>query len=134
MAFALWWTMTANAYDLHGVKVFECSRDGAKIRSGRDANDLIAEAYQHDPSWIVLPVERLDEDAFFELRTGVAGEIVSKFVAFRLRVAIVGDISRHTEASSSLRAFVHESNRGNQVWFVPSMEELGSRLKARATA
>jgi len=120
--------MTANVYDLHGVKVFECSADGKKIRTGRDANDLIAEAYRHDPSWMILPVELFD-DAFFELRTGVAGEIVSKFVAFRLRVAIVGDISRHIEASSSLRAFVYESNRGNQVWFVASKEEFGRRLE-----
>lgn len=121
--------MTTNVYDLHGVKVFALSPDGKKIRTGVDANEVIAEAYAHDPGCVVIPVERLD-DAFFELRSGVAGEVISKFVAFRMRVAIVGDIARQIAESSSLRAFVYESNRGNQLWFLASMDELGSRLEA----
>jgi len=120
--------MAAAAYDIHGVKVLAYSPEGKKLRTGRDANDLIAEAYHQEPRWTILPVE-LFEDAFFELRTGVAGEIVSKFVAFRLRVAIIGDISRYVQESSSLRAFVYESNRGDQVWFLPNIEEFHSRLE-----
>jgi Domain of unknown function (DUF4180) len=120
--------MAAAAYDIHGVKVLAYSPEGKKLRTGRDANDLIAEAYHQEPSWTILPAELFD-DAFFELRTGVAGEIVSKFVAFRLRVAIIGDISRYVQESSSLRAFVYESNRGDQVWFLPNIEEFHSRLE-----
>jgi hypothetical protein len=43
-------------------------------------------------------------------------------------VAIVGDISTHLEASSALRDFVFESNRGEHVWFVTDLAELEKRL------
>jgi len=46
-----------------------------------------------------------------------------------LRVAIVGDISRYVEESSALRDFVYESNRGDQVWFVPTREKLAERME-----
>jgi hypothetical protein len=119
---------------LHGARVLVCSPDGKKLRSDRDAAELIGEAYEHKAQWIVIPTERFEE-AFFQLHTRIAGEIIGKFAVYKMRVAIVGDISRYAEESSSLRAFVYESNRGEHVWFLPNMEDLGSRLEAhRATA
>ncbi|MFY9689332.1 MAG: DUF4180 domain-containing protein [Candidatus Acidiferrales bacterium] len=126
--------MSETSRNLRGVKILACSPDGKKLRTDRDAVELIGEAYEHEALWIVIPAERF-EDAFFQLHTRIAGEIIGKFAVYKMRVAIVGDISRHTEESSSLRAFVYESNRGDQVWFLASMEDLGSRLEAqRATA
>ncbi|HEX4075438.1 MAG TPA: DUF4180 domain-containing protein [Candidatus Acidoferrales bacterium] len=126
--------MPETLHTLHGVKVLACSPDGKKLRTDRDAAELIGEAYEHEARWIVIPTERF-EDAFFQLHTRIAGEIIGKFAVYKMRVAIVGDISCYTEESSSLRAFVYESNRGNQVWFLPSMEDFESRLEAqRATA
>jgi hypothetical protein len=127
-------SMSATSYNMHGTKVLVCSPDGKKLRTDRDAVELIGEAYEHAARWIVIPVERF-EDAFFQLHTRIAGEIIQKFVQYGLRVAIVGDISRHTDESSSLRAFVYESNRGDQVWFLPNIEELNQRLeRAHTTA
>ncbi len=84
--------------------------------------------------WIVIPTERF-EDAFFQLRTRIAGEIIGKFAVYKMRVAIVGDISRHTEGSSAFQAFVYECNRGDQVWFVANIEEFNLRLeRAHAAA
>jgi hypothetical protein len=126
--------MPETLHTLHGVKVLVCSPDGKKLRTDRDAAELIGEAYEHEAQWIVIPTERF-EDAFFQLHTRIAGEIIGKFAVYKLHVAIVGDISRYTEESSSLRAFVYESNRGSHVWFLANMEDLGSRLEAqRATA
>jgi len=56
----------------------------------RDATDLISAAWSEEATLVVIPVTRLHED-FFRLRTGLAGEIVSRFVGYRLRLAIVGD-------------------------------------------
>jgi hypothetical protein len=64
------------------------------------------------------------DPAFFQLRTGVAGEILQKLVNYRFKLAIVGDISRYTENSESLRALVRECNRGKDVAFVRSLDEL----------
>jgi hypothetical protein len=83
---------------------------------------------------IAISVERLDED-FFRLKTRIAGEILQKFVQYRFRIAIVGDISEQISESSALRDFVREANRGDQIGFVATLDELGQRLEqARAKA
>lgn len=119
--------MAGKSYDLHAVRVFECDAAGTPLRNDRDAVDLMAAAWEHQANFLILPIERLG-DEFFDLRTRIAGEIVGKFATYRMRVAIVGDISRYASTSSALRDFVYEANRGDQVWFVPTMEELRSRV------
>jgi hypothetical protein len=44
------------------------------------------------------------------------------------RVAIVGDISQRIAASNSPAAFVRESNRGHNLWFVENLQTLVNRL------
>jgi hypothetical protein len=119
--------MAATSYEVHGVCIFACAPEGKKLRGDRDAVALIEEAIRHDADLILIPVERLADD-FFRLRTRVAGEIIQKFVAYRRRIAIAGDISQYLEESSALRDFVYESNRGEQVWFVANPEELERKL------
>ncbi|SDK61467.1 DUF4180 domain-containing protein [Nonomuraea jiangxiensis] len=110
-------------------RVLVCAADGPPVRADRDALDLIGEAWGSGAEWVAVPVERFHED-FFELRTGVAGEITQKFVNYRLGLAVVGDVSRFTDASSALRAWVAESNRGRHLWFVSDLAELAARRAA----
>ena len=114
-------------YELHGVRVLECELDGARLRTYNDAVELVGRSFEERATLIVIPVECLDDD-FFKLSTRIAGELIQKFVQYRRRVAIVGDISRHLAESSALRAFVNETNRGQSVWFVATREELEERL------
>ncbi|MGW2930646.1 DUF4180 domain-containing protein [Streptomyces sp. NPDC001156] len=51
---------------------------------------------------------------------------------YRLDMAVVGDISRHTESSSALRDFVGECNRGRRTWFPVDVGELRERLAPTA--
>jgi len=113
--------------EVHGVQIFELPPEGKKLRTGRDATDVMGEALSQGARYIVIPVEWLDED-FFRLKTGVAGEIVSKLVAYRMGVAFLGDISQHIAASDSFRAFVREANRGKDFWFVADAEEFRRKL------
>jgi hypothetical protein len=76
----------------------------------------------------VAPAQRLTDD-FFKLSSGVAGDIVQKFVNYRRRVVIVGDISRHVAGSSALRDFVYEANRDDHIWFVATLEGLERRRR-----
>ena len=115
----------------HGATVLMCAPDGPKIADEQSAVDLIGTLWGQDVQWLVLPVERLPED-FFVLRTRVAGAVVQKMQQYGFRVAVVGDISGHVEASTALRDFVHESNRGRQLWFVRDEAELDARLKNAA--
>ena len=106
--------------------------ESGKLRTERDATDLIGETLGRGDRMVVIPVERLDEE-FFRLRTGIAGAFLQKFVTYRVRVVIVGDISAHIEKSDALRDFVHESNRGDHVWFLADRNELEARITAVET-
>ena len=123
--------MSVRHYELHGFRVVELRAEGTLLESDRDAVDIIAAASEHRPEFIVIPTERLGED-FFRLRTKVAGEIIQKFLTYRLRVVILGDISKYLSVSSALRDFVFECNSGAHVWFVTNLEELSQRLEPAA--
>jgi|SRR5580692_7309496 hypothetical protein len=122
--------LSTKFYELHGVRVLECVPDGARLRTYNDAVDLVGKSFEDHATLIVIPVDCLDDD-FFTLSTRIAGELIQKIVQYRRRLVIVGDISGFLAQSSALRAFVAESNRGKDVWFLASLEELEQRL-ARA--
>jgi len=109
-----------------GVPVLVVDEQGPPIATTQDALDLIGAAYA-TADVVAIPAARLD-DSFFTLRSGVAGEIMQKFANYRIRLAIVGDITRHTAASTALRDLVHESNRGTQLWFIPTLADLDKHL------
>ncbi len=115
----------------YGEPALVCGADGPPLRGEHDALDLIGEALQHGVRLVVVPAHRLDDD-FYVLRTGIAGQIIKKFVTYRLRLAVVGDISRHLAASSALRDLVYESNRGRDVWFLADPADLDRRLNPPA--
>ncbi len=114
-------------YELHGLRVLECAADGQRLRTYQDTVDLVGRAFENRATLIVIPVECLD-DEFFQLKTRIAGELIQKFVQYRRRLVILGDISGFLAESSALRAFVAESNRGKEVWFLASRDELNDRL------
>jgi hypothetical protein len=53
---------------------------------------------------------------------------VQKFVTYGVRVAILGDIAKYENESEAFRDWVYEANRGRDLWFVASREELEKRL------
>lgn len=116
--------------ELHGLTVLVCAPDGPVVRDDRDAADLVATALSERAELVLLPVSRL-ADEFFTLSTGIAGAVMQKFVNYRLRLAVIGDISEHLARSSALRDLVAESNRGRQLWLLSTRDDLEQRL-ARA--
>ncbi|KOU14755.1 DUF4180 domain-containing protein [Streptomyces sp. MMS21 TC-5] len=109
-----------------------CGPEGETIAGEREALDCIGNASYQGAEWAVIPVERFDE-AFFRLSTRVAGDIIQKFVQYRVGIVVLGDISRHTADSAALRDFVRECNRGRQTWFLADAEELRERLTGSGT-
>ncbi|MEV0618974.1 DUF4180 domain-containing protein [Nonomuraea sp. NPDC050404] len=108
--------------------VLLCDPHGEPLRETADVLDLIGEAWTAGATWVAVPAARLPA-GFFTLSTGVAGEIAQKFANYRIGLAIVGDVSSHTAASTALRAWVVEANRGGQLWFVRDEAELTARLR-----
>ncbi|WP_231515478.1 DUF4180 domain-containing protein [Herbidospora cretacea] len=103
--------------------------DGPPIAGEADALDVIGATFGQGVTWVVIPTERLP-DAFFSLRTGLAGAILQKFVQYGFRLAVIGDVSRHIAASDAFRDLVRECNRGDQTWFLPTREEFDARVTA----
>ena len=63
---------------------------------------------------------------FFILSSGLAGEILQKFVNDQMKAAIAGDFTKYT--SKPLRDFIYQSNKGRDIFFVSSIEEAVCKL------
>lgn len=68
--------------------------------------------------------------AFYQLHTGLAGAILQKMVDYRFSFALYGDFTPYTDDSPALRAFIRESNRGRDIFFVPDAAAAVTRLAA----
>jgi hypothetical protein len=119
--------MSGALHELSGVRVFVADAAGPPLLRDRDAVDLMGEADGVGARFVALPVERCGDD-FFRLRTRILGEVMQKLVTYGVRSAIVGDVSRYVAESDALRDFVREANRGRQIWFVATLDELAARL------
>jgi hypothetical protein len=116
--------------DSSGIRVLHLEAEGEPISTPDDASDLVGSAWSHNAQMIAVPVTRLDPE-FFRLRSGIAGEITQKLVNYRLRLAVVGDITKQVKASGALRDYVWESSLGEQVWFVDDEAALAEKLASR---
>jgi hypothetical protein len=114
----------------HGCRILEYAADGSPLGSASASLEMISTARGQRADIVVIPVERLG-DEFFNLRNGIAGEMLQKFVTYHVRIAIVGDMTSLSAAGKALHDFVVECNRGSDVWFVRDLEELKERLHRR---
>jgi hypothetical protein len=114
-------------YELNGIRILELSVNDATVNAVSDSSVLVGLAIEHRAAMVMLPASGVD-GAFFHLKTGVAGDLIQKFVNYRLRLAIIGDVGSYAEQSTSLRAFISESNCGRTLWFSPTPGDLHARL------
>ena len=70
--------------------------------------------------------KKLIKDEFFILSSGLAGDILQKYINYGGRIAIYGDFSRYT--SKPLHDFIYESNKGHDVFFVATEDEAAECL------
>lgn len=96
--------------------------DGPAIGSPSDVGDLLGEAFGAQANFVILPRARLAA-AFFDLRTGLAGELNQKLANYRIRLVIVGDVAAEAAASKAFRDFVREANQGSTLRFVDTLEK-----------
>ena len=110
----------------HGVDIAVISSDEKVITDVQSALDLVmAVKYETGASRIVIDKSLVCED-FFILSTGIAGEILQKFINYHVKAAIYGSYSHYT--SKPLRDFIYESNNGHDFFFVATREEAVEKL------
>lgn len=107
-------------HTLGNYEIAEVVPGSVFIETAEQGTDLLGTIYYSGFDKVVLHASCLTAD-FFNLKTGVAGEILQKFSTYRVRLVIVGNFSQYT--SKSIRDFIYESNNGRQVNFLNSVEE-----------
>lgn len=105
--------------------IAELKPGSGTLGSAEEAVDILGNASYANCTKVIIHSGSF-APGFFDLRTGLAGEILQKFSNYRMRLAIVGDFS-HLK-SRNWRDFIRESNRGKMVCFVPTVEEAISAL------
>jgi Domain of unknown function (DUF4180) len=99
-------------------RIVVASDSGLSIRSFSDISDALGACL--DSAGLVLTENDLAQE-FFDLRSGLAGELFQKFTNYRLRVAIVlPDPETYGKRFSEL-AYEHTSH--NMIRFVGSIDE-----------
>jgi hypothetical protein len=102
--------------------------DNLIIRNEQDALELLMNGNYLGTRKILMQEINLQTE-FFDLKTGIAGEILQKFSTYDGYVAIVGDYTKFT--SKSLKDFIYESNKQGRVNFVSTKEEAIAILRQK---
>lgn len=110
---------------LHKFIIAEIKSEGILVHNAQDAVELIFACFEYDTDKIILQQKNLPPD-FFDLKTGLAGEILQKFSTYQAYLAIVGNFSNYS--SKSLKDFIFESNKQGRINFVATMEEAIEKL------
>ena len=122
---------------MHALRIEEFAGTTVLVMDGRGPvlgvmalGDLLTAAFQAGARSVAVDAARLDP-AFFDLCSGVAGEIVQRLANYRLQLVVMGEVSAAAQASRAFAGLVVEGNRADRPWFVGSLEELRDRLAAR---
>ncbi|MCH3987616.1 MAG: DUF4180 domain-containing protein [Lachnospiraceae bacterium] len=97
------------------------SSDEKIITDTQSALDLVMTVKYETGTNKIIMEKRNIADEFFVLSSGMAGEILQKFINYHIKIAIYGDYSKYT--SKPLKDFIYESNKGKDVFFVSSLDE-----------
>jgi hypothetical protein len=113
------------SHTVGGISVAELDTHDQVIRTVQDGVDLLGNLYYQGFDRVVIREENLAE-GFFDLKNGIAGEILQKFSNYRILLAIVGDFRKFEK--KSVRDFIYESNQTGQINFASTVEEAIQRL------
>lgn len=111
--------MSGEQYTIHRAGIAEVT-EGAIFRSVEEILDLLGNVYFQGSDSVVMYENNLPAD-FFDLKNGMAGDILQKFSTYRIRLVIVGDFEKYP--GRSVRDFIRESNAGRQVNFLATRDE-----------
>ena len=86
----------------------------------KEPKDILELYFVNKCSTIILKKENIIND-FYNLSTGIAGEILQKLSNYNKRMAIIGNFVNIK--SKSLKDFIYESNKTRQIIFINTLEE-----------
>jgi hypothetical protein len=118
--------MKVNIIKENDVEIAIINSSEILITDVQSALDIVATvSFEVGCNRIILNKSVIGED-FFDLRTRLAGEILQKFINYKVKIAIVGDFSVYS--SKSLKDFIYESNKGKDIFFLSSEKQAIEKL------
>ena len=112
--------MEIKIHTIDNRKIAEIISDDILLQTVEDAVDLIGNMSYQGFDKLIIHEENMIPD-FFELKNKIAGNILQKFSQYSMPLAIIGDFEKYE--SKSLNDFIFESNKGNQINFVTTVED-----------
>ena len=119
--------MNITSHLIHKKQIAEITSEQIIITTSEDGLDLLGSMYYQAFDGVILYEKNLSPD-FFDLKTGMAGELLQKFTNYRVLLTIVGDFNKYS--SQNLKDFIYESNKGGKISFVYSLEEAIKKFSA----
>tara|TARA_B110001454_G_C12723340_1_gene436784 strand:- start:3658 stop:4029 length:372 start_codon:yes stop_codon:yes gene_type:complete len=110
--------MATAIHEYNGKKIAEVTGSGIIVGSVNDAMQIMMDQSYAGVNRVIFHKSNI-VDKFFDLKTGLLGELLQKAVNYRVKIAFIGDFSAID--SKSLKAFIYESNQGNQNFFTESV-------------
>lgn len=109
---------------IDGLQIAVIASEDIVIATAEDGLDLLGNLYYQGFDKIILDKKNITPD-FFNLKTGIAGDILQKFSNYRMGLAVIGNFEKHQGA---IQDFIFESNKSGHVHFVSSREEALERF------
>lgn len=103
-------TMNYKLNDNGTVKYIEVISAQSPLSTEQDAVDLVALCQENDTDLLLLHSQALSED-FFKLRTGVAGQMIQKWINYRVKTAAV--IPKELINQGRFKEMALETNKSN---------------------
>lgn len=112
--------MNIQVIPINNSSIAEIISEDIILNSSEEGLELLGNTYYQGFDKLIMYQKNITPE-FFDLSTGMAGEVLQKFSTYRVRLAIVGDFSNYT--SKSLKDFISESNKQKHINFVSTREK-----------
>lgn len=110
----------------NGMPIALISADEVVMKDVGSALDLAMTA-MHETGGNRMAIDKnLISEDFFRLGSGMARDILQKYMNYHVMIAVYGDYSHYT--SKPLHDFFHESNRRGDAFFVSTKDEAIGKL------
>ncbi|MBU5483961.1 DUF4180 domain-containing protein [Clostridium sp. MSJ-11] len=103
----------------YNKKYIECISLEKQISSEQDILDIISICMENDVN-IIIFYDNAFSESFFNLRTGLAGIMLQKFINYNIKLGIVLD---EEKVKGRFKEMIIEANNGNQFRTFKSIED-----------
>lgn len=101
-------------------RYIECISAESPLGTEQDALDLVAICSENDIGHLIIHAEALSDD-FFKLKTGVAGQMLQKFINYQVKTAVI--LTNEQIIKGKFKEMLTESNKRNDFRVFNSIRE-----------